>query len=344
MPGNFGSAEVTAGSQATADQYNGLRDDVLKNAGDYATAGGSANAFTLTLSSDLPTLAAGRVIKFLANHTVTGASTVAVTGASAEGAKDLKKFKSGAIAAIESGDIQNGAIIVAVYDGTQYIVVGGLQPGGIVPLTAAAGYDVTAKVWQQNFDLSDAYDFTLTAGAPGVCTNPATDSLGYVHQAVTATGGCSTEFYTKNKFQAGTFATIIVEYLIKIIVVPSTDKVNYGLGANATAGQYPGFENNSFALAFDGTNWVFKTLNGATVESDTISAPSTGWHRVRFEITGNGTTYKCFIDNVQVGTTHTTQIPVTTTQQSARSLFGTLASNTIAAEVDCHQVRIVMVP
>lgn len=106
------SATVSNGDSATAAQYNALRKDILQNAGDYATSGGSSNAYTLSIDAQIAAYAAGQVFKFKANFANTGAATINVNGL---GAKTIKK--SGSVDLI-SGDIFNNQIVTVVYDGT----------------------------------------------------------------------------------------------------------------------------------------------------------------------------------------------------------------------------------
>ena len=123
MATNLTSVEVAADTDATAAQYNALRDDILSNAGDAETSTGSADAYLLSVASEW-VLAEFSKLKFSANFTNGGAATL---NPNSEGAKNLKKFENGAIADLASGDIVSGSIIEVIYDGTQFIVVGGLN-------------------------------------------------------------------------------------------------------------------------------------------------------------------------------------------------------------------------
>lgn len=102
---------VAVGSDALAQ-------DIIKSTAIYATAGGSANAYTVGLPTAPDAYTTGMVIVFKANHTITGSATVNVNSL---GAKTLKKNIS---VNLEAGDITNGETIVAVYDGTNFQVVG----------------------------------------------------------------------------------------------------------------------------------------------------------------------------------------------------------------------------
>jgi hypothetical protein len=84
----------------------------------YAADTGSANTYVITQSPS-PTIIAGSIAVFKAAHANTGASTLNVNGG---GAVAIKKQVSIALGA---GDIAVGQIIVVVYDGTNWQLVGG---------------------------------------------------------------------------------------------------------------------------------------------------------------------------------------------------------------------------
>lgn len=113
----FNSNTVSPNQTATAAQYNDLREDTIRNAGDFAVATGSGNAYAITVDAQIDALAAGDVFKFKANHTNTGASTLNVNSF---GAVDIKKDTN---TNLENEDIQDGQIIVVVYDGTNFQIV-----------------------------------------------------------------------------------------------------------------------------------------------------------------------------------------------------------------------------
>jgi len=113
MATNFDSGQVSANTAATATQYNNLRKDVLQNAGDYASSTGSANAYLLSIDSQIAAYDEGQVFKFKANFTNTSAATLNVNSI---GAKTIKKNNGSDDLA--AGDIANGQIVNVIYDGT----------------------------------------------------------------------------------------------------------------------------------------------------------------------------------------------------------------------------------
>jgi hypothetical protein len=85
--------------------------------------GSGANVYAATLSPAVTSYVAGLGVAFKAIHTNTGASTLNVN---ALGTKTLKKWVSGNLVDLVAGDITNGQVIYAKYDGTYFQVLGGL--------------------------------------------------------------------------------------------------------------------------------------------------------------------------------------------------------------------------
>jgi hypothetical protein len=92
----------------------------------YAADTGAANAYVVSLAS-APTIVAGSLIVMKAAHANTGASTLAVNGASA-----VAITKNGGTA-LSGGEISAGQIVFLVYDGTEYQLIGGVGGGGGLP-------------------------------------------------------------------------------------------------------------------------------------------------------------------------------------------------------------------
>jgi len=85
-------------------------------------SGGSSNAYTIT-NSQLPAAnVTGQIVHFFANHTNTATATLAVNGATA---KTIKKasIPGGALVTLDPNDIISGAPFIAMYDGTDYLLL-----------------------------------------------------------------------------------------------------------------------------------------------------------------------------------------------------------------------------
>ena len=115
------SATVSPAQTATAAQYNGMRHDMVLNAGDYALATGITNAFVLSIDGQADTLTAGFVVKFLANIGVTASATLVVNSLPA------KNIKKNGATDIGSGDIVAGQAVQVIYDGTNYQMISPYQ-------------------------------------------------------------------------------------------------------------------------------------------------------------------------------------------------------------------------
>ena len=91
------------------------------------TAGGSANAITLTDSPVLSGYAAGQQISFIAAHNNTGATTVNADGL---GTKNIFKLTSSGPVALTGSEIITNNLVVLTYDGTEFQLVAGGSAAG----------------------------------------------------------------------------------------------------------------------------------------------------------------------------------------------------------------------
>ena len=98
----------------------------------YAPDTGSANAIAVS-QSPAPTIIAGSAIVVKVSYTNTGATTIAVNGAS-----PVAVTKNGSTA-LSGGEFSSGQIALLIYDGTEYQIVGGGGGGGGVPSGPAGG-------------------------------------------------------------------------------------------------------------------------------------------------------------------------------------------------------------
>lgn len=101
--------------------------DVQQNTFTYAVAGGTANALTLTLAPALQSYASGAGIIFKAADTNTASATINVNGL---GVRTLQKISSGVLVDLVAGDIVDGGVYQALYDGTVFQLKGLAAGGG----------------------------------------------------------------------------------------------------------------------------------------------------------------------------------------------------------------------
>lgn len=88
------------------------------------TSGGSANAHTISLTPAITAYTAGQRFRFIAGYTNTAGATLAVNGLAA---KNI--YNASTKAALLGNEIMTGALYEVVYDGTQFLLVGGLATG-----------------------------------------------------------------------------------------------------------------------------------------------------------------------------------------------------------------------
>lgn len=143
------------------------------------TSGGSSNAYTFTSDSvaAITTLAAGRRLTFVANHTNTGASTLNVDGIGATAIR-----KGGANSALVANDIVSGGVYDVVYNGTYWTLLNpetGQTAAGMQPLdatlTALAALSWSSGNALVQFTAADTVSLTL---APSVTSVTATRGTG----------------------------------------------------------------------------------------------------------------------------------------------------------------------
>lgn len=101
----------------------------------YATAGGTANAITLTPGVGLSSYSNGCSFEFRAAADNTGATTIAVSGLSAI---SIQKVSSGVLTSLTAGDIKNGIVYRVTYNGTSFQLIGA-GTGSVVSITAGDG-------------------------------------------------------------------------------------------------------------------------------------------------------------------------------------------------------------
>lgn len=246
MATNFTSATVAGGDQALASQYNNLRKDALQNGGDYATSGGAANAYILTIDAQIAAYAAGQIFKFKANFANTDAATLNVN---AIGAKTIKKSNGNDLT---QNDILNGQLVTVIYDGTNLQMVstqgkiiskfGGDGSDGA--LSIAAGTTTInlggARVFEKNYT-----NISITGTGSLAFSNPHANGTLIILRAtgnVTITSNAAATVDVRAMGAAGGATTTVA-----------------GAGANGTNGlrtiikTFPGTGGGTFGVAGAGT-------------------------------------------------------------------------------------------
>lgn len=143
--------------------------DIQSSAMVAGTAGGTANALTLTLAPAPTAYATFQRFIFKASSANTGAATLNVNSL---GAPALKRLVDGTLRTLIAGDIAAGRIYEAIYDGTQFVMLGVAKP-----FTSAAISSPTLASGDQTYSAAHGLpQAPFDAWAELVCT---TTDLGY---------------------------------------------------------------------------------------------------------------------------------------------------------------------
>lgn len=169
----------------------------------YGTAGGTADALTLTLSPVPSAYVAGQRFSFKASADNT--STTPTLNVNSLGAKTIKKKSATGKAALSAGDIQDGVIYTVTYDGTDMQ----LESVDIVPEQTQEGLgadpETTAILFDDFYYGSTNYPFETASGGTGAGVIPYDSSAGSnsfsqngfvsVETGTTSTGAAGLSFF-----------------------------------------------------------------------------------------------------------------------------------------------------
>jgi hypothetical protein len=108
---------VVAGDDILASEYNTLRSDLVRRAGDYEVSTGSGGSYAISVDSSITANAEGQVFRFRANHANPGVATLNVNGNGALTMQSRYSLGLGANA------IQAGDIVTVVNNGSNYDVI-----------------------------------------------------------------------------------------------------------------------------------------------------------------------------------------------------------------------------
>lgn len=114
---DIGGISIDEGAMAMSSINNAFREqssqlaDFYDDLGGAGTVGGTADAITLT--SQMPALATGNLIRFVAGANNTGATTINVNGL---GVKAIRKISGGADVALAADDIREAEYQLIIYD------------------------------------------------------------------------------------------------------------------------------------------------------------------------------------------------------------------------------------
>lgn len=269
-------ANLTAGNQplSTIDGdftavYNPLV--ALSTFGNFYIDSGAANAYVITVSSpQTVALAAGLPIQFKAANANTGASTLAIN---ALGAKNILNANGTALSA---GQIPANAIMTVMYDGTQFLLLGGTGMGLIsaTPQASTSGTSI-------DFTSVPTWVKEITIQFVGVSTSGTDNWLVQLGDA----GGIETAGYlgaATESFPAN---------------FPNATAFTAGFGILISAGG--AIAHGSLTLSLENSATFTWVISGALTRSDSASSYTTAGSkstsqaldRVRITTTGGAQTF-----------------------------------------------------
>lgn len=249
--------------------------DIQRGSFNYASAGGTANAITLTYSPAPTAYAVGQLFRFKASATC-GAGGVDVN-VNTIGNQNLLKMAAGTLVELDPGDIVINGIYEIAHDGTQFQLMGVAPPvvsqNGLVPIDAktvsgAAAIDFTTGIDSSFnsylFELENCYSSNVTVGL----------------QMLVGVGS----FITSNYWTAGAYITSGVQTLINTsaqgsaLFCPSISLSGHHSGQvnlTAVAGTNPSFncnlqKRNNSASGAGADIRVSGGCNGTTSQIDRV--------------------------------------------------------------------------
>jgi len=253
--------------------------------------GGASNAYTITNDGvgAWTSLTAPRLVLLKANHTCSGASTVAVDGLAATA------ITKGGATAVASGDIVSGAFYWLAYDGTRFQIVGdpvvslaSYQPLDAT-LTALAALTIASGKIIKGTGV-DTFS-TIDIGTMGE-TILATANEAAFKTATNLTIGTNVQAYNANTAVTSTAATWSAAQSIRVKVSSeTTGSITAANSANAsvlcsggitldnaifTAGDITVFDSNGAARTFTRGASVTMYVNGTNSATATLAIDQTG--------------------------------------------------------------------
>lgn len=165
------------GGSSAVTSVNGMTGAVQAPA--YGADTGTANALAVSVTG--LSVATGTTLVVKVGHTNTGASTIAVNGGTAT---NIKKYSSGSLVSLASGDLTANQIVVLEYDGTQWQLI---NPPSASGSSIATGTPLIAGTLGSSTNAGWA-NYTIWARIPGSQMSGLPSKFKVLVEAVGGTG------------------------------------------------------------------------------------------------------------------------------------------------------------
>lgn len=198
---NWVEGQLPGTVNGSARAMMGRAAEIVKDLGGALTAGGSANALTITANSAFTTNVNGRFLAFRAASDNTTAATLNVNGI---GAKSIRKMTSSGDAALSGAEIQADGIYLVNYSEALNSAAGGwLLVNPTMDLSSFITLTGVATLTNKTFTTGNAFNGTLgattpasVAGTTGTFSGAVSGTTGTFSGALSGTTGAFSGFVT----------------------------------------------------------------------------------------------------------------------------------------------------
>lgn len=277
----------------------------------YATTGGVADAYTLTVTPAINALAAGQVVIGKIHAVNTGASTINVSGL---GVKTIKKAND---QDLEAGDLEVNQIVILGYDGTNFQLLSPVATQMTTANAATLTDSSDADSLHRHSGTGNSYFtyildtnsnfWTTVAGTPTYSANKVSLS-GTANEAISTrlegpddNGGRDWEDSEK----------IIVEYQLYNQTITNGEECGSGLVSNSASVNASDTQRQIIVQILDsgsGDEMWFRVADGAAATTNQLAGVTLGrWNTIRIEY-DPGVDAKVYVNNV-LKDTITTNLP-----------------------------------
>ncbi len=253
------ATKAAASATSAASSAAGMEAATIKD-GTYwgYTTAGSANTYTLTTSPTISSYAADMFYHIKVNASNTGASTINVDSV---GAKNIKKYGGAGMVDLAANDLESGGVYTIIYDGTQFLLLGGSATDSQVDINTADIFMLNSRRLSDHSanvlntvdgfvdDFQDGSTQNNTAINISGSTNIAHDNTSKYWQNSRGSAGQTTDtaYTTESNYTQQEWTTAIVGS-------SNATFTNSSATVTISSGTWPANCDNG-RISQDGTNW-----------------------------------------------------------------------------------------